>query len=73
MYTTLRQPWILQSVAAPINVGELELSVGLTIGGCLYPEQATSKRELLMRADAALYEVKRSGKKGVWGWYSAVQ
>jgi predicted signal transduction protein with EAL and GGDEF domain len=39
------------------------------VGACIYPDQASDKRELLQRADRALYRIKASGK-GRWGWWA---
>ncbi|RDS87723.1 GGDEF domain-containing protein [Pseudomonas fluorescens] len=61
---------ILASVAEPITVGDRALSVGISIGGCLYPDQAKDKRELLQRADMALYQVKKTTVRGSWRWFS---
>ncbi|WP_437883905.1 diguanylate cyclase domain-containing protein [Pseudomonas sp. LRF_L74] len=60
---------IVDSLAKPIEVGEQTIHISSSVGGCLYPDQAANKRELLQRADLALYRVKQSGK-GNWGWYA---
>lgn len=60
---------ILNSVAEPIIVDGLEISVQASMGACLYPEQARDKREILQRADSALYQGKVVGMKGAWRWY----
>lgn len=54
---------ILESVNTPLLVDNLKLSVGVSIGACLYPDQAADKHELLRRADRALYQIKRTGEK----------
>lgn len=53
----------------PFIVGEHSLSLGASIGISLYPEQATSLRELFKKADQALYRLKRS-RKGGWAWFA---
>ncbi|MEL4887281.1 GGDEF domain-containing protein [Pectobacterium betavasculorum] len=60
---------ILQSIAEPINVNGLVVCVQASIGGCRYPDQARDKREMLQRADLALYRGKQVGKKGSWQWF----
>jgi diguanylate cyclase (GGDEF)-like protein len=60
---------ILKEIATPIIVGEACLQVGVSIGGCLYPDQAQNKREVLKRADQALYQLKKGGAKGSWRWF----
>ncbi|MEQ4619549.1 MAG: GGDEF domain-containing protein [Corticimicrobacter sp.] len=61
---------IMLSLTAPIHVGPLNLQVSASIGGCLYPDHAGNQRELLQRADMAMYQVKKTGKSG-WRWWSA--
>lgn len=53
-----------QMVAAGVQV-----RVTASVGACLYPDQASDKRELLQRADRALYRIKASGK-GRCGWWA---
>lgn len=60
---------ILKSVGEPMIVDGVEILVQASIGGCLYPDQARDKREILQRADSALYQGKAVGKKGSWQWY----
>lgn len=63
---------ILLSLTTPIHTGSLSLQVSASIGGCLYPDHADNQRELLQRADMAMYEVKKTGKSG-WRWWSTEQ
>ncbi len=55
---TLQQPMVRDGV---------DIWVGVSVGGCLYPQQAADLDELVRRADQALYQVKATGK-GRWGW-----
>ncbi|HWI61533.1 MAG TPA: EAL domain-containing protein [Symbiobacteriaceae bacterium] len=47
---------------APAASFPVEASIGIT----LYPEQANTVEALLVQADTAMYEVKRSGRNGVF-------
>ncbi|HHG5368197.1 TPA: diguanylate cyclase [Pseudomonas aeruginosa] len=60
---------IIEEVSKPIQLDGIEVSLGTSLGGCMYPDHAVCKRELLQRADMALYSAKRSGK-GRWRWWS---
>ncbi len=42
-----------------IQIDELELSVGISIGVSIYPQDATTADELLKNADEAMYKAKR--------------
>lgn len=59
---------IVDSLQEPIRIGQASVRISVSVGGCLYPDQAADKRELLRRADEALYRVKKTGKGG-WGWW----
>lgn len=41
------------------------LSVGMSIGAALYPNDGATPEELLKRADSAMYKAKKSGKKSI--------
>jgi len=45
--------------------GEHAISLNFSIGGAVYPEDAGDARELLLKADEALYAAKRAGKNRV--------
>jgi len=51
---------------APILVGGLSFSIGLSMGVAMYPENGLSTEELLKKADQALYVAKRKGKNSIW-------
>ena len=53
---SLARPFSLDSVPQPI-------SIGASIGIALFPEDAASGDDLLRKADAAMYEGKRSGRQ----------
>ncbi len=55
---------ILARVAEPFQIDTLELQVSASIGVALYPDDATTERELMAHADAAMYHTKDTGRNG---------
>lgn len=55
---------ILEFLSAPFLINEHQLRIGASVGVAIYPDHGQTAELLLNRADTALYEVKRSGKKG---------
>ncbi len=55
---------ILACVAEPFHIDALELQVSTSIGIALYPDDASSERELMAHADAAMYHTKETGRNG---------
>lgn len=53
---------LLQALSAPYHIGELELEIGVSIGYCVAATGAATLEQLVARADASLYEAKRSGR-----------
>ena len=53
---------ILQSLAAPYQLGQSMVHISASIGITLYPEDASDVSELLKNADQAMYESKRLGR-----------
>ncbi|WP_044874241.1 EAL domain-containing protein [Pseudomonas sp. LFM046] len=51
-------------VSTPFEVGDQELRVSTSVGIALYPGDGTTREELLMNADAAMYHAKGAGKNG---------
>lgn len=51
---------IEQALALPFVVGRRDLSLGVSVGGALYPDDAEDPDTLLVMADAAMYEAKRA-------------
>jgi diguanylate cyclase (GGDEF)-like protein len=45
--------------------GDHSIALAFSIGGAVYPDDATDARELLLKADEALYSAKRAGKNRV--------
>jgi len=53
---------LIEQVSQLIQINQISVSVGASVGIALYPEDATTADELIRRADAAMYQVKNSGK-----------
>ncbi len=53
---------LLRTVVEPVEVDGLQLSVGLTVGYALAPQDGSELAELLKRADAAMYAGKLAGR-----------
>ncbi len=53
------------SISDPIHINGNIYSVNTSIGVSIFPEHGNNIKTLLERADSAMYEVKRSGGKGV--------
>lgn len=60
---------VVESLARPYAVGDVEVQCGASIGVACYPQDATDSATLLMKADQAMYSVKRSGRNG-WHFYT---
>ena len=50
---------LLKSIATPIRIGEISLSISTSIGIAVFPHDAISCAGLLKNADAAMYQAKR--------------
>ncbi|WP_283813553.1 diguanylate cyclase [Bradyrhizobium sp. Leo170] len=57
----------IRAAVADSNHPELERAVTVSIGIATFPTHARAFRELLEKADAALYRAKASGRNGVIG------
>ncbi len=56
---------LLNCVAEEFEIREQRIQIGLSIGGAIYPADATEIRTLLANADAALYRAKADGRQMV--------
>lgn len=45
-----------------VKIGKIEADIGLSIGIAVYPDHGQSFRELISKADAAMYQVKKRAK-----------
>lgn len=54
---------IIRSVERPINIGNREVEISLSIGIALYPDAGNTFEILLKNADEAMYEAKNSNNK----------
>jgi diguanylate cyclase (GGDEF)-like protein/PAS domain S-box-containing protein len=55
---------ILKAVERPFSLSRHDVVVGLSIGIAIYPDHGNSYEDLLRNADAAMYQIKNSGKNG---------
>jgi diguanylate cyclase (GGDEF)-like protein/PAS domain S-box-containing protein len=53
---------IVQAISEPFHVAGHELSLSVSIGISVYPEHARDSESLVLRADAAMYHAKNSGR-----------
>ena len=53
---------IIQSFEAPLNYNGVDIQIGAGIGIAIYPDHATTEKQLIKRADMALYEAKKSNR-----------
>lgn len=49
-------------ISMPLTYKNIELAVGVSIGAASYPCSASSSRDLRLKADELMYQVKKSGK-----------
>ena len=57
----------VQSAGSMIEGGGL--SVGLSVGVALFPENSEDVNDVIEKADRALYEAKKRGKNQICGWW----
>jgi diguanylate cyclase (GGDEF)-like protein len=53
---------ILGAIAQPIKVEKLHLHVTCSIGIAIYPQHGQDEKPLVINADMAMYQAKKSGK-----------
>jgi diguanylate cyclase (GGDEF)-like protein len=54
---------LMDSLSLPYLVGSLKLEISASIGIACYPESATAREALSLRADEAMYKAKAAGKR----------
>ena len=57
-------------VKTPVHFGELPIQLSVSMGLAFVPEHSRDANELIMSADAAMYEAKKAGR-GCWRLYAA--
>ena len=55
---------VIREMESPINLGGQMVQISASIGIALHPECGSDEQTLIQKADAAMYRVKKSGKKG---------
>jgi len=55
---------IIAVLARPLRIGDLELTISVSVGISLYPLDGDDVETLMKKADAAMYTVKKSAKGG---------
>ncbi|WP_252346081.1 sensor domain-containing diguanylate cyclase [Paludibacterium sp. B53371] len=53
---------ILQSIGPTLQVGELSVRLGTSIGVSLFPDHGATAEELVLHADSAMYSAKSAGR-----------
>jgi predicted signal transduction protein with EAL and GGDEF domain len=53
---------LLNAVAKPFEVRGQQIPIGLSVGGTIYPQDATDINALISNADAALFRAKADGR-----------
>ncbi|MGB5325083.1 MAG: EAL domain-containing protein [Pseudomonadales bacterium] len=64
---------ILSIFERDISIRDHEISTGTSIGLAFYPDDATTAEELLRKADMALYEAKRAGRRNFKFFDAAIE
>ncbi|GAB3729886.1 hypothetical protein GCM10028794_04700 [Silanimonas algicola] len=53
---------LLDRLGPPFRLGDREIHIGASAGICLFPDEASSVKELIRHADAAMYRAKDAGR-----------
>lgn len=62
---TMLAEHLLEAISSPFQIRGHQLSIGVSIGISIFPEDATDAEELIQHADSAMYAAKREGKNRV--------
>lgn len=60
--TELTARRIIDAVAAPVSIDDMNFSLGCSMGIAMYPNDGIDLNELIQHADTAMYQVKERGK-----------
>ncbi len=55
---------LVRIIGLPFHIEKYDLSVSTSIGIAIYPEDGSTRHELLVNADAAMYHTKGAGRNG---------
>lgn len=55
---------IVQQLSAPFDLDENQIRIGASVGIAMYPTHGDTSRDLIRKADNAMYKTKALGKKG---------
>jgi len=66
MQTEFLAEGLLKKLSEPYHIKKNDLSITVSIGITLYPDDGQTMEELLHNADSAMYEAKRSGKNCIY-------
>jgi diguanylate cyclase (GGDEF)-like protein len=55
---------VCECLTRPIDLGDLEVHVSLSVGVSIYPTDGVDRETLLKHADVAMYQAKRAGRNG---------
>ena len=55
---------VCECLTRPIDLGDLEVHVSLSVGVSIYPSDGADRETLLKHADVAMYQAKRAGRNG---------
>jgi len=56
---------LLEAICQKVVYDNKEIMISASIGGAIYPDNAMTAKQLIKCADAAMYEVKKTGKKNM--------
>jgi diguanylate cyclase (GGDEF)-like protein len=62
IHASLGAKRILKTIEKPINIGDRDVTVSASIGISIFPDDGENIKELLKKADAAMYEAKTNNR-----------
>lgn len=64
--------YLLEAIAEPFRVKDHILAIGVSIGICYFPDDASDAEELMQQADSAMYAAKREGRNRVQSYTAEI-
>jgi diguanylate cyclase (GGDEF)-like protein/PAS domain S-box-containing protein len=58
---------IVETLAQPFNLNGEVITISASVGVAIYPQDAKDSKELMIKADKAMYKVKQQGRNGFFG------